>query len=123
MLGNCGKRFITPKRREQKGDYMEQPIIHSLLEEIKSQLREEIRAELIKELQAPVIINPWLEVKKATLLGLQQFEKYQQHQTLFAISTVVRNSLGIKNMAQLTDKQLKLALDITNGILACMKMK
>lgn len=83
-------------------------------------LKEQIKAELLQEMskvprrQLP---KPWDEVKESFLPRIAKNNPYVQYQLTTAISTIIRYSLGIKNVSMLCYSQVEQAKEIASKIL------
>lgn len=88
-------------------------------------LKQQIKAEVINELQQPKTrpMKPWDEVKEIIIprlkgLGLSH---YDVHQTIPAISTIIRHSLNLSRVANMSPDKLKEAKEIATTILSLME--
>jgi hypothetical protein len=83
-------------------------------------LKEQIKAELMQEMgKAPKVrlSRPWDEVKESFLPRIAKNNPYVQYQLTTAISTIIRYSLGIKNVSMLCYSQVEQAKEIASKIL------
>lgn len=87
-------------------------------------LKEQIKAELLREMQKSPRIRaprPWDEIKEIILPRLKDCETYNQYQIISAISTIMRHTLGITQVANLTLEDMPKAKKIVESILDIME--
>lgn len=83
-------------------------------------LKEQIKAELLQEMsKVPKarLPRPWDEVKESFLPRIAHNDPYVQYQLTTVISTLIRYSLGIKNVSMLCYSQVEQAKEIANRVL------
>lgn len=88
-----------------------------------SVIKQQIKAEVMQELQqkpGPKPPKPWDEIKKM-ISERVKVEPYKYYQITSAISTLIRHSLDLRRVADMTFEDLPRAKEITLKILALMK--
>lgn len=87
-------------------------------------LKEQIKAELLREMQKSSRIRaprPWDEIKEMILPRLKDYETYDQYQIISAISTIMRHTLGISQVVNLSFEDMPKAQKIVESILDIME--
>ncbi len=89
-------------------------------EEIQT-LKDEIKIELLKEIRrTSQLINPnwpWKEVKAFILNKLEKFPPYDQYQLLTAVSAIIRYSLKLRRVRDMSIDQVEDAKKIALKVL------
>jgi len=87
-------------------------------------LKEQIKAEIIREMQKVPRIRapkPWDKIKEIILPRLKDYETYDQYQIISAISTIMRHTLGISQVVNLSFEDMPKAQKIVESILDIME--
>ncbi|KJD42470.1 hypothetical protein [Paenibacillus terrae] len=102
---------MTP---EQFAD-LKESLIRELEPKIKSQVEEERRKH-----SSAVSLNVWPPIRDEALHRLRHLVTYNRYQVVNALSTIVRNSLGVSNVQGLTTDQAQAARDIVDAVVSTM---
>lgn len=86
-------------------------------------LKQQIKAEVMEELQqkpGPRLPKPWDKIKEIVSENLD-VSPHKYYQITSAISIIIRQSLGLRRVADMTFDDLPKAKEITKEILDLMK--
>lgn len=87
-------------------------------------LKEQIKAELIQEMQKNTRVKApraWDKIKEIILPRLKDYDTYDQYQIISAISTIMRHTLGIRQVINMSFEDMPKAQKIVENILNLME--